>query len=359
MTKLTIDLISEAKKRGKITEHEEDGIAYARFREDFHSIPRGTVFFKSKRIIWGYPHIKRIFTLENGILKNIKSEAFYVEEKIDGFNLRVARIGANLFAFSRGGFIDWFATEKVREMNFGAFFKSYPEYILCSEMIGNTPHTPPTTAFDVKLLVFDIDEGDGSYLKPREKYDLLKKYKIESVPLIGLFKKSEIAKLRQVALMMLKKKKEGIVIKSDNRSDTVKYVTLYADIDDIARNMPLMFDMPAGFFIQRVLRSAFFLKDFGLGRDEYARRLGIACYESLIEKLRDVENGARISEDYEISIKNLETWNKVLKHMSREVKIEVISKKQEGEKTRIRFKKIYKKTDRELRGYLAGKGVID
>lgn len=355
---ITIDLLSEARKRNKLAEQDE-GIKYIRFREEFRSIARGTVIIKPRRIIWGFPHIKRIFTLEKGIERNIKAETFYAEEKIDGFNLRVAKVNGNLFAFSRGGFVDWFSTEKIREMGLEDFFDDYPNCILCGEMIGNTPYTQPTAGFDVKLFVFDIDEGDGSYLKPKDKYGLLRKYGIESVPLLGTFRKNELAKIKQLALMLLKRKKEGMVIKSENRSDIVKYVTPYADIDDIYRNMALLFDMPAGFFIQRVLRSAFFIKDFQLDRDDYGRELGLACYNGLMERLSALEGGGRAAERYEILIKNEETWGRILKHMTRDVKIEIISRKVENKGTRIKFRKIYKKSDRLLRRYLEGVGITD
>ena len=69
-----------------------------------------------KRVIWGYPHIKRIFTLKNGMKRNLDPGQVYAEEKIDGFNVRIAFIGKNIYAFSRGGFLDSFVTEKAREM---------------------------------------------------------------------------------------------------------------------------------------------------------------------------------------------------------------------------------------------------
>jgi putative ATP-dependent DNA ligase len=355
---ITPELLADARKRNKLVEHDEE-IQYVRFKEDFRSIPRGTVIVTGKKIVWGFPHIKRIFTLEKGIEKNIKSDVFYVEEKIDGYNVRIAQIDGKLFAFSRGGFIEPFATEKISDMGFERFFHDYPEYVLCGEMIGNTPYTPPTNEFDVKLFIFDIDCGGMKYLNPKEKYDLLKKYNIESVPVIGSFKKDEIAKLKESVLSILERKAEGIVIKSADRSDVVKFVTPAADLEDVARNMPLMFDMPSGFFIQRVLRSAFFIKDFQLDQRNYAQRLGAACYDSFIEKLKEIEKGGVVSEEFEVLLKNPSTWQQLLKHISRDIKIEIISKKVDDNGIRIRFRKIYKKTNKRLRDFLSGKGITD
>ncbi len=357
---IPMSLLSEAKKKGKIIAH-DDGIEYIRFRGDFKSISRGTVITKSGRIIWGYPHIKRIFTLEKGIDKNIKTETFYVEEKIDGFNVRVASIDKEIFAFSRGGFIDHFSTENVRKMKLEMFFKEHPQYVLCGEMTGATPYTKceKIGALDVNFFVFDIDGGDGAYLKPKEKYELLKRYNIKVVPLLGHFNKSKIVKLKQAVLQLSKRKYEGVVIKPEDGSQVIKYVTPYADIIDIANNIELMFDMPSGFFMQRVLRSAYFIRELELDRAKYSKELGQAFYSGLVETLKKIENGENVAEDFEILIKNPNTWNGILKNMSREVKIEVINKKETLNGIIIKFRKIYRRSDKILRNYLAGGGVTD
>lgn len=351
-------MLAEAEKKGKLVRHDEE-ISYVRFKAGIRFVPRGTVILKSGTIIWGFPHIPRIFILGNGIKRNISSEYLYAEEKIDGFNLRIAQIEKKLFAFSRGGFVDQFSTEKVRGLGLDGFFEENPAYVLCGEMIGNTPYTPPTKDFDVRLLVFDIDRGDGSYLPPKEKYALFRKHRIIGVPQIGRFRSDDERSLRNAALALLKGKKEGMVIKSEDRSEVVKYVTPWADIDDIARNIKLMFDMPSGFFIQRILRSAMFIKDFGLDKKKYEREMGKAIYSVLIEKLKQVENGYPVSEEFEISIKDPAVWDNICSHTSKDVRLEVLSKRKEGENTRITFRKIYRKTDKRFRECLNGKRIID
>ncbi|MBI5046523.1 hypothetical protein HZC07_02205 [Candidatus Micrarchaeota archaeon] len=88
------DLLLNGLKNGKIEKikydiHEQ--LVYFRFKEHFRGIARGTVIL-SNRIIPGFPHIKRIFTLCNGLKKNLTCEKIYAEEKIDGFNVRVVSI---------------------------------------------------------------------------------------------------------------------------------------------------------------------------------------------------------------------------------------------------------------------------
>lgn len=352
---LSKSLVLEALKKGKAEKKKEE-IEYLRFRADFRSVPRGTVLLRNK-VIWGFPHIPRIFNLDKGIERNVKSDEIYIEEKIDGYNLRVAKVGGKRFAFSRGGFIDAFSTEKVRGMKFDRFFSDFPDHVLCGEMIGNTPYTKPTKKYDVEFLAFDIDRGDGSYLPCDEKYALLKKYKIESVPVFGKYKKNDSKRLRDLARSVNRNKKEGMVIKSIDRKQVMKYVTPNADIEDIANS--ILFDMPTGFFLQRVFRSGLFIHDFNLNRDEYAKKLGKAFYSSVWKDLKDVQEGRGAEQEFEILIKDPKVWDELHHHMSKEVKLEVIFNREEKKGRRIRFRKKYKKTTKRLKGAMIGKGETD
>ncbi len=347
-------IIAEALKRGKA--EQEKG--YIRFRESFRKIERGTVII-GKRVIWGFPHIKRIFTLEKGLQKNISDDTVYVEEKIDGFNVRIASVRGKLAGFSRGGFLDAFVTEKAREMGLEKFFKDHPGHVLCAEMLGNTPYTDPTDDYDVKLFVFDIDPGDGSYLPPKERYDILKRYGIESTPKLGKFARDDYPGLGRLAKALNKGQKEGMVIKSADRKTVVKYVTPWADIDDIARTSHMFFDMPIGFYYQRVLRSAMFMDDFGFDRDRYAGQLGKAFYSGLTKAIRDAKDGKEIDEEFEVLIKDDGIWEGIKDQMSKDVKVEKLWEREDKGRKRIRFRKIYKRTTKRLTSYVEGKGITD
>lgn len=351
---------AEVKKAIKESRAEKlsEEIEYIRFKKPHGKIERGTVITKDGAI-WGYPHIPRIFTLKEGIEKNIKTEVFYLEEKIDGYNLRIARIGRDIFAFTRGGYLDPFATEKAREMkNLAAFFDDNPAHVLCCEMVGNTPFTPPARDFDIKLFVFDIGIGTG-YMRPLEKYALLKKYGIEGVPFLGRYSKSQLGLAKKIAFYLNKDKKEGMVIKSEDRLQAVKYVTPAANIDDIEKGAYTFFDVSAGFFTQRVFRSSFFIKDFGLDREKYAGEVGAAFQNGLARALADIEEGRDIDEEFQIIISDKNIFERIVSHMGKEVAIRPIFAKKENGKTTVRFSKIYKRTTKLLRGFLLGKSQID
>ncbi|MFN7991891.1 MAG: RNA ligase [Candidatus Micrarchaeia archaeon] len=344
-------------KKGRI-ELQKGEVEYYRFKDGFAGIERGTVVCGS-RIIRGFPHIRRIFSLGKGVKRNMGDCVLYAEEKIDGFNVRIAYISGKIWAFSRGGFLDLFVTEKARGLGLEGFFRETPGYVICAEMIGNTPYTEPAEGFDVKLYVFDVDVGGGTYLPCAAKYELLKKHSIGSAPLLGRFESSDIAGLKKAMLELDKSRKEGMVLKSEDRKKAVKFVTPYSDIEDIAGETRLFYDMPIGFYYQRVLRSAFFIREFGLDREEYARKLGRAFYEGLIAAIRDAEEGLPAAEEFEILIKDLGIWDDLRRHMSREVKVEELWRRAEDGKTRIRFRKIYKKTTKTLTAFAGGKGVMD
>jgi putative ATP-dependent DNA ligase len=350
-------IIAEGMKRGKVERIKGD-IEYVRFREGFRGIERGTVI-ASGRVIWGFPHIRRIFTLQKGMARNMRAGQVFAEEKIDGFNVRIAFLDGEIFAFSRGGFLDLFVTEKARGMGLEPFFKEHPEHVLCGEMIGNTPHTKPESAYDVKLYVFDIDEGDGEYLPCEERYWILKRFGIQGVPVLGQFNSDDSPGLKKLAIAINKGKKEGMVLKSADRSQAVKYVTAWSDIEDIERTSGLLFDMPIGFYYPRVLRSAFFMNDFGLGRDEYAKKLGRAFYDGLVDAIRRASEGKGIEEEFEIYFKDQRIWDDIRKHMGKDVKIEEVWRKREAGRTRLRFRKTYRKTSKMLISLAAGKGVTD
>jgi putative ATP-dependent DNA ligase len=354
----TAALISDALEAGR-AEKLGGEMEYIRFRDAHAGVARGTVV-AGKKTIRGYPHIKRIFTLENGLRRNMLDDELYAEEKIDGFNVRVAYVDGRVFAFSRGGFLDAFVTEKARESGFERFLREHPDAVLCCEMIGNTPYTAPAKGYDVKMYVFDIELGDGTYMSCGQRYELVKKYGLLSVPLLGRYRRDDYAGLRKLALALNRGRKEGMVLKGVHGRSTVKYVTPWSDIEDIANASGMLFDMPIGFFYQRVLRSAFFMKDFGLDRDRYARKLGRAFYDGLEAALEKAGRGEGVDEEFEIVIRNPEIWNDLHRHMSQDVKLEELWRKRDPSgRTRIRFRKIYRKTTKTLSAYARGKGITD
>lgn len=335
----------------------EDG--YTRLKDDVEGYPAGTVFIKDK-VVYGYPHIKRIFTLKAGIERNIDGDGFSVEEKIDGYNVRAALVDGNVVAFTRAGKIEPFASEKLFFLK--NFFEENPGLVVCGEMLGNTPFTPPTDGFDFRFYVFDFMEGK-TILPFDEKQKLIKKYKFLSVPFLGKFKKSQEPwkKLREIAAFLNKGKKEGMIMKSVSGKSAVKYVTPNSDIEDIKQNARFVFDMPVGFFNQRVFRSSLFLEELGLNAEGYGKKLGEAFYSSLLDGIKQFRKEGAVKEEFRVFVNSEETWNAIYSMLkkSREIEIVDVYKWRHGERLGVRFSKMYKKTTHRLRRFLSGHAIED
>ncbi len=339
----------EAERRGKGESRREE-VAYFRLKERFEGFDRGTVLLEG-RIIPAYPHIKRIVSLKG--LKHLKGDRFYVEEKIDGYNLRVVMHKGKLYAFTRGGFLDFFSSEKVRELSLHRFFERFPSAILCGEMIGNTPFTPPSKDFDVKFLVFDVFEN-GSFWGVERRRKVLDRLGVAQVPLLGVVKREEVG---AVVKRANRSRMEGVVLR-DLQGGVLKYVCALSDILSIGSSVDKFFDMPKGFFYQRVLRSSIFIKQHALNRQKYSQLLGKA-FLNLINALQVVEKGGVISEEFHIKFKDKRVWESVVAHMAKDVEIEVVDRWREGDYTHIIFIKKYVKTTKKLRALLNGRAFTD
>lgn len=354
-----VEDIREALAKGIATKEKFEEIEYIRFRSSYKKIERGSVFTKDS-FFPGFPHIKRIFTLANGLKRNFGDNFVYAEEKIDGYNLRAVYINKKIVGISRGGIIDAFATEKLQNILNKEVFEEN-KVMLCGEMIGNTPFTKPVKDFDVKYLIFDIyDLEKMEFLEIENKYKLIKKYSLPSVPLLGKFNiKNDLPKLQELVKSANRGKKEGIVFKSPDRKKVVKYVNPLSDIEDIKQTLKQIFDMPVGFFNQRLIRSGVFIKENALNVSEYAEKIGKAIYESIEEGIKMIQNEGEIYDEFEILIKRKDILKEIEKHMSKDVKIKVIFEREENSGFRIRFKKVYLKSTKRFKEILGGKGFVD
>lgn len=331
----------------KVVEYGE----FLRFSEKVGGMPRGTLVSK-ERMIPGYPKIPRIFSLESGIGKNVRSEEMLVEEKIDGYNVRALMHRDRLLCLSRGGYVDDFAAEKLSvELGVRKFFSTHQEWMLCGEMVGNTPHTEPMEEYDTKYYVFDIVNKEGEFIPPMERREMCKEFGLTPVPLVGVFRKEEIAKLKGAIRKMDKEGKEGVVIRGlGKEGGIVKFVTPSSDINDLKENSTALFDMPMGFMKQRVFRSAVSIRDLGLKPEDYVKRLGEALYWGLGEALEAKESKQR----FRVRLKSYSTWDSILASMGHEVEVRVEEKKKWKKGYEITFVKIMKKSTHRIRRAVEG-----
>ncbi len=235
--------------KGALAEDEFEGIRYVRFRDSARNFRRGTVVFETGEAVLGFPHIKRVVQLENGIRRVFKNKPFYVEEKVDGYNVRVVKVNDKILAITRGGFLCPFTTERIEDFVNFDFFKDYPNLVLVGEMAGpESPYLvegPPYVKKDIEFFLFDIQEkGSGRSLPVEERYRLAEEYGIPQVERFGLYDSSKVGELKELIERLSEEKREGIVMKSPDMKRIAKYVTPYANINDIKIGSHIFFDLP-------------------------------------------------------------------------------------------------------------------
>ncbi|MFQ5687884.1 MAG: RNA ligase, partial [Candidatus Scalindua sp.] len=136
---ITEDLWNEAIEEHSVVTDVFDDVTFYRVVKRVGQLSRGTVISDAE-IIFDFPRIARILQLENGI-KLTFANPFYVEEKVDGYNVRIAKIEGRVFAFTRGSYVCPFSTDRLVDFfNIDKFFDENPELIVCGEIAG--PENP-------------------------------------------------------------------------------------------------------------------------------------------------------------------------------------------------------------------------
>ena len=126
-------------------------------------IEAGTAIFpwETYEVVWGFPKIHRAMMLEPALRTHFTTESVAVEEKMNGYNTRVASINGQVVALTRGGHICPYTTEKAESLIPEKIFTDHPEWVLCGEMVGpDSPYAPKETygIESLQFFLFDIHE---------------------------------------------------------------------------------------------------------------------------------------------------------------------------------------------------------
>lgn len=351
-------------EKGDLQHFSFEGEEFVRLSQDYKKLYRGTVFYDGG-ILPGYPHIMRIVHLTKGLSRYLKSSRFFVEEKVDGYNVRIARIKGKTIAFTRGGFICPFTTDRITDLIDISFFDRYPGYVLCGEVVG--PGSPYNTEFipyikeDVVFFVFDVIKSNGTFLLPEERVITLQDFKMEQVRRWGPFDITHLKEIKEIVLHLDKEEREGIVIKTLKNEKALKYVTLSSCLRDLKATTHLISEIPAGFYIQRIMRALFFCHEFDIPlTDSYLMEAAKALYLRPYNALKDVAVGGEIKESFDVKVRKRETAMKLLQHLNRSgIHTQLISIERVEDYYKLRFNRIYRKGTRQIRQLLKGKGFFD
>jgi putative ATP-dependent DNA ligase len=363
-TLLPEEALQKLLKKQALSPYEWEGIPLVRLAHDAgRALPRGTVLAPDG-LIPAYPRIRRVLHLQEGIKRHFSQGPFWVEEKMDGYNVRVALVKGRALAFTRGGFVCPFSMDRLAELLNLRFFQAHPELILCGEVVGpeNPYNTEPVAHVkeDVQMFVFDVLDRRGRPLPPPERYHMLQGLGIQGVRHWGPFGAEDIEEVRRLVLELDSQGREGMVLK-DASGTALKYVTPGSCLRDILATAGMLAELPAGFYVQRLWRAFFFSHEFGqVLPQEYLLQLIKGLYEENLRVLREVQEGGSLREDFTIRVNRAETVEALIRHL-RHTGVGVLLKSLEpqGDKWVARFQRVFQKGTRELRRRLRGHGFYD
>lgn len=283
-------ILHEALGRHKARWEKYGDIRYLRMTDDFRGYAKGTVMFAG-RLVPGYPRIGRIYRLEQGLRQQF-SCPFWVEEKIDGYNVRVFQHENSILALTRGGFVCPFSTDRITELVNPEIMLRESDLVLCAEVAGpDNPYaigSPPFVDKDVQAYVIDLMRiGVPGFLSQQDKNELTARYDLPLPRQYGRFTKERWLEIREIMRELDEEGREGVVLKADVlNGHRTKYVTRNSGIYDIAVRASDVVELPGDFFTGRILRMALFMDEAGLERDnEMHRRLGEALLDGIFESL--------------------------------------------------------------------------
>lgn len=301
----------DAAEAADVLEHFEratyDGRKYRHLPDTRHAIERGTVLV-GDTVVRGFPKIPRTLMLDPGV-RRFFDGPFVVEEKLNGYNVRVARVDGDVLAFTRSGYVCPFTTRTVPDrLDLDPFFADNPELMLCGEMIG--PESPYTdhdypTVDSLDFRVFDVRHREsGTPLLVDRRRRLCEEYGLPQAASFGVFTPgAAAAEIREVVEELGGENREGVVMKSLDGREQLKYTTSAANQGSLAYAFAVPFDYGPDFLFPRVMREAFQSVEFDESEAEArqrARELGEAILLPAIGAIREVQREGETGEEHTV-----------------------------------------------------------
>ncbi len=356
----------ESIERHDVVRDEFDGICFYRVLKKIGSLERGSVV-TNEGVLFDFPRIARILHLENGIRKAY-TQPFYVEEKVDGYNVRVACIQGRVLAFSRGAYVCPFSTDRIVDfLDVKKIFKENPGLIVCGEFAGpdnpyNIEH-PPYVKEDIRFFTFDLmylNKPDS--IPVEDRYKLFGTYSMPTVRRFGKFSASDISALKKIIKELDETGCEGMVIKPIYSAEKImKYVTLGSCLRDINVTASLMAEAASEFFTHRIIRAAMFIhENISSLKPEVYAQLGKVLLEPVYESVTKAARGEVIDERFLLRFRDENNIQKMIDHLYRcKVKFEVLSKNKEGAYWHVKFARKCYASYEILQKHLDGSAHVD
>lgn len=382
--------LEESIKKGNTKFFISMGIPTLLFKKETGNLESGTVIYLSDEIevIRGFPKIRRTLLL-GPALKNHFQDLIAVEEKMNGYNVRIATIncseicqdfsenpesrskgfhGANedikpnkIVALTRGGYICPFTTKKAQElMNLDDFFADNPELVICGEMVGtDNPYVSQYYPEIGKLAfrVFDIRHKlSNEPLSIDAKRKLLKQYNLPPVRLFGVFSADDAhEKILELIKEIGLEHREGVVMKHPSMEiPPLKYTSSQAHDREIKYAFNFPFDFGRAFFFSRVIREgfqAYEMEDSPEELQKRAQRLGESIIYPMMDIIKQINDGEPAVEDTTINVDSKKEAEEFVRHLHDLGVSAMLIEYKDGNAV---IRRLYNSTTDKIKNYLNG-----
>lgn len=332
---------------------------------DYHStLERGTVLIKDT-VVRGFPKIPRTLIFESGIPRYFDGQ-LAIEEKLNGYNTRIAWIDGDILAFSRSGIICPFTTYEAKErLPLEQFFEDHPELMVCGEMIGpENPYTPHDYegVDSIAFRTFDLRHRErGNSLPIEERRERCADYNLPQTDLFGIFDPQEaVEALPDIIADLSAEDREGIVMKAIGDAQQLKYTTSASNQGDLEFAFTFPYDYGRDFMFRRLLREGYQaveLDDSDDEREARAKSLGESLLEPMVETIETVASGERVGEEHVVR-SDPDAVAALLEHF-RDMGLQLIIEEdrvEDGERY-VEFTKKVQATNDKIQNYLEGRVV--
>lgn len=286
-----------------------------RFDKAVSGVEAGTVVFEDGEIVYGYPKIRRAMMLDPAIRRHF-SGGVLVEEKMNGHNVRVARVGGKTIALTRGGFVCPYSTEVAEGQIPAGVFDDHPAIVLCGEMVGpKNPYVPKDvySAEAMDFILFDVSrKGKRDMEGSKAAHAIAEEYGVKAVRLFGEFAAEKAAgEIREIVEDLGSRGREGVVIKDpENLNSPMKYTSSESNCRDLEFAFRYYNDYGQDFFFSRVVREGFQAAEWSDGAEEFEARclrLGRSMLLPMRETVEAKISGVEIAQEVEILVRDLQT----------------------------------------------------
>ncbi|MCS4542301.1 MAG: RNA ligase [Euryarchaeota archaeon] len=372
LVKIPVYYLKGALQKGSIQLITDFLIPYLRFKKDIKHLERGTVIFLGNGIsvIRGFPRIRRALILSAALRRYFKTEVA-VEEKMNGYNVRLAAIQNGIVALTRGGFVCPFTTEKAKELlHLQAFFKDHPNLTICAEMVGEeSPYVVHKyeEADHFGIFIFDVREHlTNKPLPLLERRKLIEEYNLPQVRFFGIYYVNEASsKIMEIIKQLNVTNREGVVIKDPKmEAPPIKYTCSRSNAGDLEYAFRFFFDYGKDFFFSRVIREGFQAVELREKEPELERRalqLGKGILYPMVNSIQKVASGEEVVEPVVIKVREVETAENFIKHLRRMGVIAAIDRVevQKDGTSLVHLKRMHQATTNKIKAFLVGMGGLD